>query len=92
MVAERAEWSRPLVPGLPYVEGEAVWAVRHEMARMVDDVLARRTRCLVLDARGSLAAAARVAGLIAEELGRDASWELAQVRSFRESAALAPIV
>ena len=92
LVAERAEWSRPLVPGLPYVEGEAVWAVRHEMARTVDDVLTRRTRCLVLDARGSLAAAARVAGLIAEELGRDGSWELAQVRSFRESASPALIV
>lgn len=92
LVAERAEWSRPLVSGLPYVEGEVVWAVRHEMARTVDDVLARRTRCLVLDARGSLAAAARVARLIAEELGHDASWELAQVRSFRESASTVPIV
>ena len=42
---------------LPYVEAEVVWAVREEMARTVEDVLARRTRALLLDARASLRAA-----------------------------------
>ena len=52
---ERPEWSRPLHPALPYLAGEAVWAARHEAARCVDDVLARRTRALFLDARASIA-------------------------------------
>lgn len=59
----------PLVPGLPYVRAEAVFAVRHEMATTVDDVLARRTRAR-LQARDASALAARdVAALIAGELG-----------------------
>ncbi len=47
----------PLVPGLPYLRVEAVWAARQEMARTLTDVLARRTRCLILDRRATAAAA-----------------------------------
>src|SRR5581483_9869149 len=46
---EQPELGRPLVPGLAYLAAEAVWAVRHEMAVTVDDVLSRRTRALLLD-------------------------------------------
>ncbi|MGH9048787.1 MAG: FAD-dependent oxidoreductase, partial [Acidimicrobiia bacterium] len=38
----------PLVPGLPYLRAEAVFAVRHEMATTLDDVLSRRTRARLL--------------------------------------------
>ena len=58
-------------PSLPYRAGEVVWAARHEAARSVQDVLARRTRALFLDARASIEAAPRVAALLAAELGRD---------------------
>jgi glycerol-3-phosphate dehydrogenase len=61
---------------------EVVWAVRHEMARTVEDVLSRRTRTLPLDARAAIAMAPRVAELIAAELGRDEAWRAAQVRQF----------
>ncbi|HEX8203213.1 MAG TPA: glycerol-3-phosphate dehydrogenase C-terminal domain-containing protein, partial [Isosphaeraceae bacterium] len=61
-------------------------AARFELARTVEDVLSRRTRALILDARASLAAAPRVAGLLAEELGRDAPWQADQVRQFGELA------
>jgi glycerol-3-phosphate dehydrogenase len=54
------------------------------MARTVEDVLARRMRMLFLNARAALAAAPRVANLLAGELGRDASWQEEQVRSFTE--------
>ncbi len=57
-------------------------AVRQEMARSVEDVLARRTRRLFLDARGAIAMAPRVAALMARELQRDAAWQAAQVESF----------
>ena len=73
-------------PALPYCGAEAVWAARHEMARTVEDVLARRTRALFLNARAAVAMAPRVAELMAKELGRDASWQANQVRHFRELA------
>jgi glycerol-3-phosphate dehydrogenase len=86
LAAERAEWSRPLNASFPYREAEVIWAVRHEAARSVEDILARRTRSLFLDARASMEAAPRVADLLAKELGRDAAWCERQVSSFRELA------
>jgi glycerol-3-phosphate dehydrogenase len=65
---------------------EVVWAARHEMARTVEDVLSRRTRLLLLDARASMEAAPAVAALLAAELGRDESWQSEQVRAYRETA------
>jgi glycerol-3-phosphate dehydrogenase len=52
------------------------------MARTVDDVLARRTRALLLDARAAMEAAPAAAAVLAAELGRDAAWERAQVAEF----------
>ena len=63
--------SEPLHPALPYVKAEVIWAARHEMARTVEDVLARRTRALFLNARAALAMAPAVADLMASELGWD---------------------
>ncbi len=67
---------------LPIYAAQVVWAVRHEMARTVDDVLSRRTRALLLNTRAAIAMAPRVAQLMAAELGRDAAWEAAQVTEF----------
>ena len=72
---------------LPYTAGEAVWAIREEMARTVEDVLSRRLRMLLLDARAAIRAAPRVAELIAAETGRDASWVEREARRFEELAA-----
>jgi len=52
------------------------------MARTLEDVLSRRTRSLLLDARAALEVAPGVAHLIARELDRDALWEKEQVESF----------
>jgi glycerol-3-phosphate dehydrogenase len=71
---------------LPIRAAQVVWAARHEMARSVEDVLARRTRSLLLDARASLDIAPRVAELMAEELGKDAAWADAQVDAFTSLA------
>ncbi len=78
--------SRPLDPQLPYVEAEVVWAVRSEMARSVEDILARRTRALFLNARAAIRMAPRVAGILAQELGRNTSWQAAQVAAFNQMA------
>ena len=71
---------------LPYVCGQVTWAVRHEMARTVEDVLARRTRSLLLDARASIEAAPAVAKLMAAELGQDPAWIDKQVDEYRTLA------
>jgi glycerol-3-phosphate dehydrogenase len=76
-----------LHPALPYIAAEVVWAAREEMARSVEDVLARRTRALFLNARAAIDMAPAVAELLAAELGGDAAWKAAQVRAFRELAA-----
>ena len=70
-------------PALTALSGEVVWAARFEAARTVDDFLARRTRSLFLDARAAIAAAPKVAALMAKELGRSARWESDQVESFQ---------
>ena len=67
---------------LTSVATEVVWAARHEMARTVEDVLARRVRALFLNARAAVDAAPRVAALLAREFGRDTAWERAQVAAF----------
>jgi len=71
-----------LDPALATVGAEVVWAARCEMARTVEDALARRSRALFLDARAAIAMAPRVAELMADELGRDEGWRSAQVASF----------
>jgi glycerol-3-phosphate dehydrogenase len=76
----------PLHAALPACGAEVVWAARFEMARTVEDVLARRTRALFLDARAAIEMAPRVAEILARELGRDEAWRLAQVEAFRELA------
>lgn len=68
-------------------EAEVLRAVREEMARTVEDVLARRTHALVTDAAAARAAAPRTAAILARELGQDAAWEAAQVESFGRLAA-----
>jgi glycerol-3-phosphate dehydrogenase len=79
---EQPQLAKPLHPGLPLTGAEVVWAARAEMARTVDDVLARRSRVLFLDARAALAISPMVAHLLARELGRDQSWQQRQVEEF----------
>jgi glycerol-3-phosphate dehydrogenase len=77
----------PLVPGLPYVRAEAVWAARHEMAGSLDDVLSRRTRVRLLARDDSAAAARAVAELLAPELGWSDTEVERQVAAYRSSVA-----
>lgn len=78
----------PLVEGLPYLRAEAVYAVRHEMARSVDDVLSRRTRARLLARDASAAAADDVAALIAPVLGLSDAEAEAQASAYRAAVAL----
>jgi glycerol-3-phosphate dehydrogenase len=69
-------------PRLPYRLREVVWAARYEMARTVEDVLARRTRALFLDARAAIEAAPAVADVLAKEIGRTAAWRERDLQNF----------
>ncbi|WP_407568718.1 FAD-dependent oxidoreductase [Deinococcus altitudinis] len=76
-----------LHPELPYTEAEVRWAARTEQARTVEDVLSRRLRALLLNARASSEAAPRVAAILAGELGHDEAWQGAQVAEYQALAA-----
>ncbi len=75
-----------LHPSLPIIGAEVVWAAREEMARSVEDALARRTRALFLNAPAAIAMAETVAALMASELGRDRAWAANQVDAFHQLA------
>ena len=75
-----------LHPRLPFRLREVVWAARYEMARTVEDVLARRTRALLLDARAAMEAAPTVADLLARELGRSDEWKAKDLANFLATA------
>ncbi len=75
-----------LVAGLPYLRAEAVYAVRYEMARTLSDVLARRTRALLLGRDVTADAAHDIADLIGPELGWDEATRRTQVEAFRAEA------
>ncbi|WP_114793173.1 glycerol-3-phosphate dehydrogenase/oxidase [Niabella yanshanensis] len=62
------------------------WAVQHEMARTVEDFLARRTRALLLDAKESIRICTNVAHIMAIELGRDNDWIQAQIEGYTKLA------
>lgn len=82
-VGEDAE---PVHPRLALTGAEIAWGCRHEMARTVDDVLSRRSRSLLFDARAASEAADRVARRMAVELERDDDWIATQVASFQTLA------
>lgn len=83
---ECPELDELLHPRLPFRRREVIWAMRNEMARTVEDVLARRTRALFLDAQAALEAAPTVAGLMATELGRSEAWMADDLANFRKVA------
>jgi glycerol-3-phosphate dehydrogenase len=61
-----------------------MWICRNEMPVTVADILARRTRALILDARASSAIAPVVAGIMALEMEHDNKWQEKQIREYNE--------
>jgi glycerol-3-phosphate dehydrogenase len=86
LIRESKKLGEIIAPHLPYSAAEVVWAVRHEMARSVEDVLARRTRILFLDAMAALAAAPAVAKILAAELKKSSAWQTKQIQEFKRVA------
>lgn len=87
MMQAAPELAQVLHPSLPYRAVQVVWAVRHEFARTLEDVLSRRLRATFLNARAAIAMAPVVARIVAKELGRGEVWIEHQVEEFRSRAA-----
>ncbi len=86
LIAGEPQMASPIHPRFPYLRAQVLWAVREEMALTLEDVLSRRTRCLLLDARAAMEASRDTALLMARELGKDEAWVRNQVRDFRAIA------
>ena len=87
LIETDAQLGEPLHPALPHIKAEVVWAARHEMAGTIEDVLARRTRALFLNARAAQEMAPAVADLMAKELDWSEPEQTRQLATFREVAA-----
>ena len=81
-LAKEEEMGDFISESLGVIKAQVAWAVRYEMARNVEDFLARRTRCQLLDARESIKMAPKVAEIMATELGEDIAWQIDQVNEY----------
>jgi len=86
LIEDNAELAEKIHPKLPYLKAAVVWSVKEEMARTIEDILARRTRALLLDAKASMESAQVVAELMATELKLGKKWEKEQIDSFTKLA------
>ena len=86
IIASNPAYTNNIHPDYPYSEAELIWAVRNEMALQVEDILARRSRMLFVNARAAIDAAPKVARMMAKLLGRDDQWIENQINSFNDVA------
>jgi glycerol-3-phosphate dehydrogenase len=84
MIADSPGLGSAMDPRLPYTKAEIIWICRNEMPVNIEDILARRTRALFLNARASADIAPEVAHLVAEEFGYDKKWEQEQIGSYNK--------
>ncbi len=82
LIQENSLLGTKIINNLPHVEAQVIWAVRYEMARTVEDVLARRLRILFLNAQAAIEAAPRVAAIMKEEMQMSEEWEALQIKNF----------
>lgn len=83
LIAEKPDLGKLADPRLPYTLAEIIWICRNEMPLTIEDLLARRTRALFLDARASLDIAPEVARLMADEQGFGISWQEQQLTDYK---------
>lgn len=82
LMKEAPAYAEKLHRNFPFTKAQVIWAARYEMARTVEDVLARRLRILFLNAAAAQEMARATASLLAQELGHGEAWEQAQVEAF----------
>jgi glycerol-3-phosphate dehydrogenase len=82
MINEHPQLAKPIHPRYDYCQAELAFSVRNEMAMTVEDILARRSRMLFIDAQAAIEAAELVAQNMASLLGWDKGYEEEQLNSF----------
>jgi len=87
-IEERPDLGQPVTPGLPYLRAEVHYAVQHEMALSLPDVLIRRTHVIYETPNAGLPQAREVAALMAEKLGWDGAELERQVAEYKRQVAL----
>ncbi|MBN4070545.1 glycerol-3-phosphate dehydrogenase/oxidase [Olleya sp. AH-315-F22] len=83
---QNSDYRRKIHPDYNFTVGQIVWSIQNEMARTVEDVLARRVRLLFLDARAAIKAAPEVAMILGRELCKDDDWVKNQIVEFNKLA------
>ena len=78
--------SERIHPDYPFTKAELEWCVKNEMALQVEDVLARRSRMLFVNAHAAIASSEKTARLMASILNRDEQWVQQQMIAFEELA------
>jgi len=86
LAKENPDWNQPIHSSFPNILAEVVWSCQNEMAVKVEDVLSRRIRMLILDAKAALESAEKVAQLMASVLQKDQAWIESEVADFRKTA------
>lgn len=86
LTKENLEWNQPIHPSFPNILAEVIWSCQNEMAVKVEDVLSRRIRMLILDAKAALESAEKVAQLMASVLQKDQAWIESELADFRKTA------
>jgi glycerol-3-phosphate dehydrogenase len=86
LIMELPKLGEKLHKQLPNTKAEIVWAIRYEMARTIEDILARRVRVLFLDAKAAIEIAPEVAEILAKELTKDKLWQEQQIKEFTSIA------
>lgn len=83
---ENEIYKKPLHPDFPITIGQIIFSIRNEKAMTIEDLLARRTRLLFLDARASISVALVVGTILATELNKDENWLQLEIQSFLKTA------
>ncbi len=86
ILKEKDLYQKKVHPDSRTLIGEIIWAVRHEMARTVEDFLSRRTRNILLDAKTSIEMAPVIAKYLSKELKKSTSWAKSQVKDYTKVA------
>jgi glycerol-3-phosphate dehydrogenase len=84
IISEKPELGEPIDTRLPYTRAEIIWICRNEMPVTLEDILARRTRALFLNARASLEIAPYVAEIMTREMGLDEGWSRLQLEEYKK--------
>ena len=86
MISTDVSLGEKIHPSYDYTKAEILYAVKYEMAVTIEDILARRTRLLFLDAAAAVEVAPLVAESMAKALSKDAQWITEQVTQFKRLA------